>query len=256
MSEPTTPPPPAGWYPDPEVAGHERYWDGALWSARRVTQVKAPAFRWEDSPLGAAPALSRGWLRLGVAVRVGLALSVVALVAQALVSAWGLSMFEDALVTGDIARLERFDDLDFATSVALVVVMIATGIGWMVWQYQFARAVAPGSIRRGPGWHAWAWVTPVVGLWFPYQNVKDLWVRRQPTTALLPLWWTAYLTMLVLDRAVSNLIDEAETVSDFKTLLGVDLAASLAGILAGILAIRVHQALSAAEAAEAAGPVT
>ncbi|MBA2506017.1 MAG: DUF4870 domain-containing protein [Thermoleophilaceae bacterium] len=27
-----TPPTPAGWYPDPQVPGHQRYWDGAQWT--------------------------------------------------------------------------------------------------------------------------------------------------------------------------------------------------------------------------------
>jgi hypothetical protein len=30
----------AGWYPDPEVPGHVRYWDGAQWTDHR--QPKPP----------------------------------------------------------------------------------------------------------------------------------------------------------------------------------------------------------------------
>ena len=37
--------PPAGWYPDPGAADHERYWDGAQWTAevRPVTAAGAAA---------------------------------------------------------------------------------------------------------------------------------------------------------------------------------------------------------------------
>jgi uncharacterized protein DUF4352/uncharacterized protein DUF2510 len=46
----TTPPTPAGWYPDPEAANQLRYWDGAAWTEHRspaqeppVEQVPPPA---------------------------------------------------------------------------------------------------------------------------------------------------------------------------------------------------------------------
>lgn len=44
----TTPPTPAGWYPDPDGSGGQRYWDGSGWTehrspAHRPTQPTAPA---------------------------------------------------------------------------------------------------------------------------------------------------------------------------------------------------------------------
>jgi putative oligomerization/nucleic acid binding protein/uncharacterized protein DUF2510 len=50
--------PPAGWYPDPEHAGRERYWDGRLWSEyRRPFDLKAPAGIYPD------PSGRMGWRR-------------------------------------------------------------------------------------------------------------------------------------------------------------------------------------------------
>ena len=38
----TTPPTPAGWYPDPDGTGGQRYWDGMAWTEHRSPAVEAP----------------------------------------------------------------------------------------------------------------------------------------------------------------------------------------------------------------------
>lgn len=39
----TTATPPAGWYDDPDVADHLRWWDGTSWTERRVAHPRAPS---------------------------------------------------------------------------------------------------------------------------------------------------------------------------------------------------------------------
>lgn len=39
----TTPPTPAGWYPDPDGSGGQRYWDGNLWTEHRYPAAPPPA---------------------------------------------------------------------------------------------------------------------------------------------------------------------------------------------------------------------
>jgi hypothetical protein len=38
----TTPTTPAGWYPDPDGSGGQRYWDGSIWTEHRSPAVSAP----------------------------------------------------------------------------------------------------------------------------------------------------------------------------------------------------------------------
>ncbi|MEZ5322108.1 MAG: DUF2510 domain-containing protein [Microthrixaceae bacterium] len=41
--------PPAGWFPDPEVPGGQRYWDGGMWTEHRV--APSPVVRAVPAPL-------------------------------------------------------------------------------------------------------------------------------------------------------------------------------------------------------------
>ena len=50
----SAPLPVAGWYPDPEHAGQDRWWDGLSWSPHRRPSVPAPAPE-------AAPAPAEPW---------------------------------------------------------------------------------------------------------------------------------------------------------------------------------------------------
>lgn len=44
----TTPPTPAGWYPDPDGSGGQRYWDGSGWTEHRSPAAPEPAEPGDD----------------------------------------------------------------------------------------------------------------------------------------------------------------------------------------------------------------
>ena len=55
----TTPPTPAGWYPDPDGSGGQRYWDGTTWTEHRFPAAPvAPPPAPVEPPAPAEPAPS------------------------------------------------------------------------------------------------------------------------------------------------------------------------------------------------------
>ena len=45
-------PPPAGWYPDPEQAAQQRYWDGQQWTEHRAPVAGQGASPWPSAGTG------------------------------------------------------------------------------------------------------------------------------------------------------------------------------------------------------------
>ena len=58
----TTPQPPAGWYPDPQDASQQRYWDGNAWSGHTAPSAATMSAPSGEAPQGAAiPAGAPAW---------------------------------------------------------------------------------------------------------------------------------------------------------------------------------------------------
>ena len=69
MSSPTSSPVPAGWYPDPQIAGQGRYWDGSAWTEYvHAPGQPFPAGPPLRAPEGTDPNTPWVWLIVGIQV--------------------------------------------------------------------------------------------------------------------------------------------------------------------------------------------
>lgn len=113
-----------------------------------------------------------------------------------LVELWGtvsLNAYSTGLV--GIDALEAYDAISQPISIVSLLVLMASGICWMVWQYRAAASLPAGSLRRSPGWHVGSWFIPIVSLWFPFQNVSDIArsSRAELDGGVRAIWWALWI---------------------------------------------------------------
>lgn len=228
--------PPAGWYPDPDVPGQHRWWDGYQWYASAAPQ---------RAGLGATPALATAlvWL-IGLQGVIGVVLV-------------GLYVWGHVNLAGDTpyeASLTAYDVVDGALTSLSGLLFLASIVVWCFWQHGLAVAVPRDRIRRSPGMHVGSWFIPVVMLWFPYQNIKDLWDalvgRRVPM--LLGGWWTLWIISSFTGRAVTKLaFSDTSSVRDVNDASLIDAAFEPGlAVLAIVIVLRLTRAARAQEAAK------
>ena len=178
MTIPSALPTVPGWHPDPAGGVGLRWWDGQQWTGRRA--ISSPGE--ELAPLG--PRFARLADLLGRL-----------LLANAVLS--GLTVLLDGWAHREVVAR--------ALAVLALALLGVTGVAWSAWQWRMAVS-SPDRLRRGPAVHVGAWLVPVVNLWWPIQNMHDLWHAYEPhdargrgrgITLVLP-WWTAWTLATVL----------------------------------------------------------
>lgn len=116
---------------------------------------------------------------------------------------------------------------------------------------RLAEALAPGfAHQRGPAWTWLGWIVPVVGLWFPYQVVRDI-VRNawrdpwgdQRRRLDLGLWWGAWVVALFAGQIASRLLPwsgtpDADLVALLPLFHGITAAATVIGLVLWVRIVR------------------
>jgi hypothetical protein len=195
---------------------------------------------------------------LGIALLGGLALNVVLAGVMAIlrISEVGLlhRIARGELVS--IAEVTRSDDRVGAVAIAQILLLLVTGIVWVVWQHRSQsnlHAVGLRELTYSPGWAAGWWFVPFVNFVKPFQTVRELWKAsgggeqwwRMRTTPIIVWWWAAWIAAAILDRAAAYSFNVGEpTVDGLIAGSRLFVAGEAALFVAGALAISIVRAVN------------
>jgi hypothetical protein len=195
---------------------------------------------------------------LGTAVVVLLAVNIAVLAVSAVFRVLEMGMLGRAgrgeLVTIDEAL--GSDDRIRAVGIAWIVLLILTGIVWLVWQHRShtnLRAVGRRNLRFTPGWAVGWWFVPFANLVMPFQTVRELWKAsgrdfdwgRTRTWPVLGWWWAIWIGANVVGRIAAAMFDGADGVAELTSASRMAMLTVVLTIAAAVLAILVVRAIVA-----------
>lgn len=246
---------PAGWYPAPDGSSESWWWDGAQWTKpQQEAQPLPPQPQYLTVP---RPEGTKTIATLATVTQVLLIVCLVTSVATIGVEMFGLLAVADFL-SGYDTTVDRLDQYDRSTSVVGMLssaVFIATGVLWAIWQFQVAKQVT-GQTRRSPGWHAGSWFVPILNLWFPYQNISDLWRavgRTRPSWQIV--WWLLWLVGSYVIQISGRVVLAAEDLEAFRVAMWLSLVGEVLLIAAAPMAWLVVRGLTRGIMQRPANPV-
>jgi hypothetical protein len=97
---------------------------------------------------------------------------------------------------------------------AAVAVYIATVVVFLMWLYRVSNNVAAfgKTTHHSSGWAVGSFFVPIINLFVPYQAVKDIWKKSEPTAAdafsygvsppgVFPTWWGFWIASNISSNA-------------------------------------------------------
>ena len=127
------------------------------------------------------------------------------------------------------------------------LILVATTVIWMIWQFRGQRNLLRArraGVRFTPGWAVGWWFIPIVNLWKPFQSVRELWMRSDPSDRasrgwwVIGVWWAAFLVANFLFSTDA----EAPTAEAVIATRKATIVGAAVGIAATLLAISIVRA--------------
>lgn len=225
--------PPAGWYPAPDGSAATWWWDGGQWIHPSQSFAPQPV-----APGGIATLATAAQVLLVVSG----ALSLVT-VGIELLGIGASTAFLDGR-TRAVDVLDIYDAISPVVAVLWTLAFLAAGVLWVVWQYRVAKQVE-GRTRRSPAWHAGSWFVPIISVWFPYQNISDLWRavgRTRPSWLIV--WWLLWLASGAVGQVAGRSFLGAVDLEQYRTAMWLSLVGELLSVAAVPLAFLVVRGIT------------
>jgi hypothetical protein len=192
----------------------------------------------------------------------------IALVVSIVAEAYQMGVVARVADNGFVTRseAETIDAWVLATGVLAAVLILMTGVAWLMWQHRAhvnvrnAAGGGGGSLSFTLAWGIGCWFVPFANLVLPYRAVAELARESRPgpgptgdrtgraTPAVIPAWWAAWILASILGwiSARMTIGDEAE---DSLNMVRLALASDVVTIVAAGLAVGVLRLIDHRQAA-------
>jgi LSD1 subclass zinc finger protein len=165
------------------------------------------------------------------------------------------------------AELDRNDARQLVLGIVHLLIRLATIIVFLCWFYRAHANLEPLGARDlayTSGWAVGFWFIPIMNLFRPVQVAQEIWRNSDPdavtdgdadhlpggNSALIGLWWAAYLISSVIDGIASA--TEGTSPERLQTATAAAMIAEVASIIAWLLLYAVISAIDARQNARAA----
>jgi hypothetical protein len=145
----------------------------------------------------------------------------------------------------------RSDQRVATITIVGLVVLLVTGIVWLVWQHRSQanlHAARLPELTYTPGWAVGWWLIPFANFVKPFQTVRELWKASAgderwsqiKTWPIIGWWWAWWIGGVILDRVAANSLNQDqptldELVSGSRLFLGSEVVTIVTGVLAIVI---------------------